>query len=284
MEKLNIGGVPEHFNIPWNISVENKEFEKENILVEWIDYPGGTGAMANDLRNGKLDVAVLLTEGIVADISKGNPSRIISQYVSSPLIWGIHVPSYLSINSIDEIKDRRYAISRIGSGSHLMAYVNAMQRGWKIAEAQFVVVGNINGAREAFKNKDAEVFMWEKFMTQPLVDSGEFNRVGECPTPWPCFVIAARNEVIEKKPEVLRKMLLTIKRSCESFMKNPVATSMVVDRFGLEPEQAEEWFSITQWNAGTPLSPETFNLVANTLLDLKLIHQNLDVRDGVFAV
>jgi hypothetical protein len=32
-------------------------------------------------------------------------------------------------------------------------------------------------------------------MTKPLVDKGIF-RIGDCPTPWPCFVIAVRDELI----------------------------------------------------------------------------------------
>src|SRR6478609_6742601 len=101
--KLTIGGVPEHFNIPWHQAIENGEFKNNGIELEWKDYPGGTGAMCADLRNSKLDLAVLLTEGIVADISKGNPSKIIQLFVKTPLIWGIHVPASSSIKKVEDI-------------------------------------------------------------------------------------------------------------------------------------------------------------------------------------
>src|SRR3712207_2896588 len=90
--EIKIGGVPEHFNLPWHLAIEKKSFEKEGISLSWKDYPGGTGMMCSDLRSGNLDMAVVLTEGIVADIIKGNPSLIIQWYVTSPLIWGIHMP------------------------------------------------------------------------------------------------------------------------------------------------------------------------------------------------
>lgn len=101
-ETLKIGGVPEHFNLPWHQAISQGDFEKQGIRVEWKEYPGGTGEMTRDLRNGSLDLAVLLTEGIVADIVKGNPSKIISLYVESPLIWGIHVPARSDLQHIDE--------------------------------------------------------------------------------------------------------------------------------------------------------------------------------------
>jgi hypothetical protein len=47
--------------------------------------------------------------------------------------------------------------------------------------------------------------MWERFMTKPLVDKGIFRRIADCPTPWPCFVIAVRDEVLENNPEVKRR-------------------------------------------------------------------------------
>ena len=83
---FNIGGVPEHFNLPWYLALEQGLFQQQNVNLTWTDYPGGTGAMAKDLRAGTLDIAVLLTEGIVADIAKGNESKIVQVYVESPLI------------------------------------------------------------------------------------------------------------------------------------------------------------------------------------------------------
>ncbi|MCD8528764.1 MAG: hypothetical protein LRY27_02025, partial [Chitinophagales bacterium] len=71
MEKIRVGGVPEHFNLPWHLAIENNLFANENIEVEWITYKGGTGEMTKALRQNEVDVCVVLTEGIVADIING---------------------------------------------------------------------------------------------------------------------------------------------------------------------------------------------------------------------
>ncbi|QHT68438.1 ABC transporter substrate-binding protein [Rhodocytophaga rosea] len=270
-ETLKIGGVPEHFNLPWHQAISQGDFEGQGIQIEWKEYPGGTGEMTRDLRNGSLDLAVLLTEGIVADIVKGNPSKIISLYVESPLIWGIHVPAHSGLQNIEDIQGKRYAISRMGSGSHLMAFVDTSQRGWPLTEEQLVIVGNLQGAREAFRNNEAEVFMWERFMTQPFVDNGEFRRVGECPTPWPCFVIAARNEVIATRKEALQKVLQTIYQANGEFMQNKSAPGMVSERFGIKPDDATAWFAHTKWASNSQLSPKILTEVVDTLYRLHLI-------------
>ena len=199
---LRVGGVPEHFNAPWHTAAKAGLFAERGIDVRWTDFPGGTGAMAKALRDGELDVAILLTEGIVADIHRGNPARLVGTYVSSPLTWGIHVAADSPLTDAAQLYSQpagdggaspRFAVSRMTSGSHLMAFVDAQQRAGEAAAAslRFEIVGSLEGAREALREGRADGFMWEKFTTKPLVDSGEWRRVGECVTPWPCFALAA---------------------------------------------------------------------------------------------
>jgi ABC-type nitrate/sulfonate/bicarbonate transport system substrate-binding protein len=271
LTELRIGGVPEHFNLPWHLAIENKLFEKNNLRVVWNEYPGGTGAMCADLKNGKLDLAIVLTEGIVADIVKGNPSRILQWYVTSPLVWGIHVPAHSDCQKIEEVKTKRYAISRFGSGSHLMAYVDAQQRGWELSEEQFVLVQNLDGAREAFKENEAEIFMWEKFTTQPLVDAGEFRRIDECPTPWPCFAITASADAMEKHKDAILTVQKLIMESCKALKEDEQACSIIANRYGLQKKNVNQWFAATRWATDSIIDKASLNQVANTLYDLKLI-------------
>lgn len=69
---LRIGGVPEHFNLPWRDVLADRD-------DEWIDVDGGSGAMARALDGGELDIAVMLTESAVRAIGDGLaciPSRL----------------------------------------------------------------------------------------------------------------------------------------------------------------------------------------------------------------
>ncbi|HEX8548199.1 MAG TPA: ABC transporter substrate-binding protein, partial [Cytophagaceae bacterium] len=77
MTTIRIGGVPEHFNLPWHLAMEEGLFSKLGLNLSWKDYPAGTGAMCKDLRNDELDLAIVLTEGIVADIINGSPAKLI---------------------------------------------------------------------------------------------------------------------------------------------------------------------------------------------------------------
>ena len=79
MRKVNIGGVPEHFNLAWYLTLKNGDYKAEDINLRWHDYYGGTGDMCKGLRNGDIDIAVILTEGIIKDIiaTKKNTCLII---------------------------------------------------------------------------------------------------------------------------------------------------------------------------------------------------------------
>lgn len=272
---LRIGGVPEHFNLPWHLALEEGIFEKENISLQWQDYPGGTGAMASDLGDKKLDLALLLTEGAVADICKGGNYKIISLYVESPLIWGIHVYHTAPFQHLKELEGKRFGISRFGSGSHLMAFVNARQQGWDPSRISFEVVGNMEGAQQALAAGKADAFMWEKFMTKPLVDQGDWKRMGECPTPWPCFVMVARNEIISNQVETLRRILRIIRAYCLKAKQTANTIPLVARRYGLKEEDAATWFKEVEWAQENNIQHPMLERVMNMLLELQIIEKKL---------
>ena len=244
---IRVGGVPEHFNLPWHLALESGAFTDVGLEVEFIEVPGGTGAMSQMLAENKLDVAILLTEGGVSKILNGASNLLVKAYTTSPLIWGIHVAADSDIQTIEQIQGRKFAISRLGSGSHLMAIVDSAERDWETSEMQFEIVKNLDGARESLAAGTAEVFLWEKFMTKPLVDSGEFRRVGERVVPWPAFVASARREFIESDSERLHRALWVAQESAKSLTEMDNAVDVIAKRYQLQPEDTEKWFAQTQW-------------------------------------
>lgn len=273
MKTVTIGGVPEHFNLAWYLTLKDGEYKAEEINLRWKDYPGGTGAMTEALRSGEIDMAVILTEGIIKDIADGNPSKIVQTFVETPLIWGIHVAASSEMTSVEELRGKRCAISRYGSGSHLMAYVNAENHGWNMdTDLKFEVVQDLEGAVKALSNGEADYFMWEKFMTKPIVDSGIFRRIGNCPTPWPCFVIAVRNEFLEANTTTVKIILEIINNTTIDFKEIPSIDRMIANRYELQLQDVQEWLSLTQWSQSN-LEKSTVKKVQDKLLELEIITQ-----------
>ena len=276
MLNLKVGGVPEHFNYPWYVALKNKEFTNQNINLRWQDYPGGTGQMCKALRNGDVDIAIVLTEGIIKDIINDNPSKIIQTFVKSPLIWGIHVGAKSKFNTIDDLENATVAISRFGSGSHLMAIVNAHNKGWNIDSLKFKVVGDLQGGIDALTNGDADYFMWEHFTTKPLVDNNTFKRLGDCPTPWPCFVVAVRNEVLENNFNEVKKVLDIINNCTDDFKSTENIDKTLAVRYEQQLEDIQEWLSITEWNDGKPITKNLITRIQNKMVGFNVINSKKD--------
>lgn len=279
MLKLKIGGVPEHFNYPWYITLKNKEYTKEGINLRWKDYPGGTGAMSKALRSGEVDIALVLTEGIIKDIINGNPSKITQTFVKSPLVWGIHVAANSKFKTIDDLENATVAISRFGSGSQLMAIVNAHNNGWDINKLQFKVVGDLQGGIDALTNGEADYFMWEHFTTKPFVDNGTFRRVGNCPTPWPCFVIAVRDEILENHFEEVKKVHNIINNCTQDFKDFDNIDEILANRYEQQIEDIQEWLSITEWNDGEAISENLITDIQNKMVEFNVIEKKENSGD-----
>lgn len=276
MKIVNIGGVPEHFNLPWYVTLKNGEYKDEGINLRWKDYFGGTGQMNKALRDGDIDIAVILTEGIIKDIIAGNPSKIVQTYVSSPLIWGVHVAQNSSYKSIKDIRGKKAAISRYGSGSHLMAFINAQNNSWDLAtDLNFEIVKNLDGAVEGLTQGKADYFMWEKFTTKPLVDNNTFRKIGECPSPWPCFVIAAREDFITNEKDTLQTILKIINATTSEFKEIPSIDRTISNRYKQKLEDVQEWISLTEWSQDV-IQPNIINNVQEQLFALNIIPEIWD--------
>ena len=272
MKTLKIAGVPEHFNLPWHLCIENSEFEQAGINLEWTDIPEGTGKLCQMLRDGSTDIAVILTEGIIKDIAAGNESTIVQVYIESPLVWGIHVASGSPYKQLSDIEKGKVAISRFGSGSHLMAIVNAKNQGWDTSGLEFEIINTLDGAIEGLTEGRADYFMWERFMTKPIVDKGIFRRIGDCPTPWPCFVIAVRNEVLKNNTEGIEKLLEIINTTTADFKEIPSIDKTLAERYNQKTEDIQEWLKITEWSQ-QKLDKSTFDKVQDQLFELNLINE-----------
>ena len=274
MKKVRIIGVPEHFNLPWHMAIEEGAFEERGIDLQWTEVPEGTGRMCQMLQDEETDLAIILTEGLVKSITEGNAAKIVQEYISTPLQWGIHVGAKSEFNSIADLKGSKAAISRLGSGSHLMAFVNAQNEGWATDSLLFEIINNLDGAVTALTEGTADYFMWEHFTTKPLVDKGIFRRLGDCPTPWPCFVVAATQKFIDEEKSTINHILEVINNYTSEFKQIPSIDRSLANRYSQQLEDIKEWLKITQWSQ-KQIPEATLTKVQDTLRELELINKSI---------
>lgn len=278
MKKVQIIGVPEHFNLPWHLAIEEGAFKERGIDLNWTDIPEGTGKMCQMLQNEETDLAIILTDGLIKSIAEGNPSIILQEYIATPLRWGIHVGAHSKHKNVADLENAKAAISRYGSGSHLMAYINAKNNNWDTSKLRFDVINNLKGAIATLSNSETDsYFMWEHFTTKPLVDNNTFKRLGDCSSPWPCFVIAAREKFVKQNKNIIQHILEIINLYTTEFKSIPSIDRTLANRYHQELNDIQEWLSITEWSQKQIVN-ETLEAIKKTLLNLNLITGRLDIE------
>lgn len=280
MKTVRVVGVPEHFNFPWQLTIDEGMFSEVGIDVEWNDVPEGTGKICELLRNNETDLAVILTEGILKDIANGNETVILQTYVQSPLQWGIHVNAKSTYKSIDDLFGKTAAISRYGSGSELMTYVNAANQNWDFNSINFEIVNTLDGAVEALTQNKADYFMWDRFMTQPIVDKVIFRRIDVCPTPWPCFMIVAKKDFYLQNKAMVNNLLEIINRTTAEFKLIPSIDKTLASVFNQQLSDIQQWLQITRWSQKKPTETQ-FNQIITDLIKFKIINSPLKYSEVV---
>lgn len=263
MLNLRIGGVSEHFNMPWHNFISSGKSQRAQVT--WRDCPGGTGEMITLLEENQLDMAVLLTEGIIQNILLGGKLKIINTYVSSSLEWGVHIPNSNSINTLKS-KPVRFAISRRGSGSHLMALMYAKQEGIPAENITFEKVGVIEGAMSAFSKKEVDAFLWERFTTEPYCKENEIKRADSIYTPWPCFVIAVNPQFYQDHQSEIETVLKGVFEEALALKNDATAVARISEKYGLDSVRVTNWFEKVAWSNGENLSR---NQLENVIHHLK---------------
>lgn len=123
----------------------------------------------------------------------------------------------------------------------------------------------------------------EKFTTKPLVDTGIFRRIGNCPSPWPCFVIAVRNNFIESHNKELRIILNIINNTTQEFKNIPSIDKTIANRYKQELNDVQEWLHLTQWSQSL-IDKKTIVKTQEKLVALNIIPKTVDYNSLIYKL
>ncbi|KAJ2814710.1 hypothetical protein IWW50_007053, partial [Coemansia erecta] len=159
--------------------------------------------MVRRLEAGDLDVAICVTEGLVAGIGD-NGMKLFGTYVDTPLPWAVSVKHGSKYASLDDLAfGATFGVSRDGSGSDIMARYMGSHFEWPEAP-RTCVLGDINGLIRGVQSGEADAFLWERTTMQRHYAKSEVAYLGTVRPPWPAFSYAALGPFIRENPERLR--------------------------------------------------------------------------------
>lgn len=269
--------------------------------------------MITSLRSNEIDLAIGLTEGWVAGLL--NPDNynksaaekgysIVGSWVSTSLRWAVVTGRNRDdINSIDDLKQhRRVGVSRLGSGSHVMAFVLAQQEGWlrqtkdqKSEGLTIVPLGPFKDLRDGVTSSTADFFMWEHFTTKPYFhgEDSPLKKIGEIYTPWPSWHIAASRSTFPDpaSDDTLKQIFEAFDKGVKSFAAD---TDSAIKMLGTgeaqchySEEDGREWLKDVKFVEGTRgVDAGVMSGVVDLLKTANVIGGDVAIRhgDGVVGI
>ncbi|GMQ29882.1 ABC transporter substrate-binding protein [Algoriphagus confluentis] len=283
MKTFRIVGVPEHFNFPFRLLAQRQPLESEGIHIQWTEESKGSGQMSKYLREEEVEMALLLTESFFTEVQGGNPISMVGIHVLSPLVWGIHVKPDFQFQTLSEIQDPHFLISRLGSGSHLMAKVLAEQAKWNPATLTYEQIGNLDGAKAAFSAGNEGLFLWEKYTTSPEVKKNTMKRIGEVESPWPCFVMATSENCRIQFPGIAEKVRNEVYNLVGEISALEKLNEVLSKEYQLDQQDVDSWLSQTQWCQKPIISLSQMEKIQEKMIHFGILTKKIHLNEFLLA-
>ena len=279
----------EHFATP--LQFAQRHFALDADL---IPQPEGTGALASRLKASEperqLDVAFGLTEGFIADLGKTRAAgddagyALVGTYVQSPLRWALSTGGTRDdITSVEGLKGTKVGVSRVGSGSYVMSFVLAEEKGWGQEAFEVVPLGKFEELRRGVKEGSADWFMWDHTTSSKFWGNGELKRIGEIYTPWPSWTIAARNRIpTDELEEVMQK----VNQGVQYFQENvDQAIEHITGTMHYSEKDAREWLATVRFSEDVVgVDPAVVDRTAETLRKVGVLGEGSGGSEEMVAI
>jgi len=142
--KLTVGYTPiTAATLPLFIAIDEKIFQKHGLEVVPVFF-GGTPLIVSAMMAGEFPIGLTGGGGIISSRLAGSDLTVIGSYLQVLTINGMAKPE---IKSINDLKGKKIAVSRIGASTYFAAVAMLDSRGMKPTDVLFIQAG---GNAESF--------------------------------------------------------------------------------------------------------------------------------------
>jgi NitT/TauT family transport system substrate-binding protein len=180
---------------PANIGKEAGIFAKHNLDLDIAGF-GGDAKLQQAMAANAVDIGLGSGPGL-AFIAKGSPVKGIAAMAGPPLIFAMVVRADGAVKTVDDLKDRKVAISTVGSATNWLMNEVSRQHGWGFDGFTQVPIGE-NSAR-------IDIGSALNFVARG--DGRILMRFGDVVQHFIMHVIFATDVVIAQKPAALTAFL-----------------------------------------------------------------------------
>ncbi|KAK4048628.1 RNA methyltransferase tRNA(m5U54)methyltransferase [Microbotryomycetes sp. JL201] len=264
--------MPEHFSSPL------LQLAAKDESIKLVSCPSGTGQIMSALKNNEIDLAIALTESLIAgNVKQTADFKLVGTYVTSPLNWAVIVGKDSPYHKLEDLRGHKIGISRVGSGSQVMASYMYLREKWldsdgSVEPIQFEVLDSFQNLRDGVNDGRAAAFLWEHFTSKPWLNK-TIRFVGSVPTPWPSWSIVASRQVLnsEESKRSLQTFLSNLTEHVHAFDKPEARASsskdFIKEQFGYPEEDVEAWLAQVSYPKSSldEIKRDTIDLTLSTL-------------------
>jgi ABC-type nitrate/sulfonate/bicarbonate transport system substrate-binding protein len=193
---------------PLDVGLEGGIFAKHGLKLEIITL-GGDAKVQQALAANGVDLAVGSGPGMGFAV-KGVPAKAVAAIAGPPDNMSIVIDANAPQTDIKEMKGKKFAVTTAGSLTEWLLHRAALAQGWKYDDLVAVPLGTFESSYAAFKTGQVDGIVTAteiNYMLEQKKEAKIIVNMGAYAPKFHTHVIFARNELIDKKPDLVRQFL-----------------------------------------------------------------------------
>jgi NitT/TauT family transport system substrate-binding protein len=198
----------------------------------------GDAQVQQALAAGSVDAAMASGPGI-GFLTKGVPAMVIAQLVNAPAYYALIVPANTSIKSMADVRNKKVAVSTVGSLTAWLTQQIAVKEGWPQSAITLVPLGDSKGEAAGAESGAVDAFVTGADTGYDMDVHGKGHVVMTFETivqHFPTNLLYARTDFINQHPDTVRRFLVGWFR-CIAYMRTHKAETV---RFTAQAEGLAE--------------------------------------------
>jgi len=210
LDKVRLGkAVPNSFAFgATEVGIAARIFEREAVEIEVTSFRGDA-QLQQALAAGSLDVGLGSGPGL-GFRAKGAPAIGVAAMFGPPVNLALVLPIDTPVKTVGDLKGKRIGVTTMGSLTDWLVRELSRQQGWGSDGIQILALGQMQARLAAIQRGELDGMVIESATGYELEEAGKaknFILFGDIARDFYTHVIFATDEMIDKRPDLLRRFL-----------------------------------------------------------------------------
>jgi NitT/TauT family transport system substrate-binding protein len=277
LDEVRLGkAVPNSFAFgATEVGIEAKIFDGEAMAIEVSSFRGDA-QLQQALAAGSVDVGLGSGPGL-GFRAKGAPAIGVAAMYGPPANLALVLPVDTPIKAVGDLKGKRIGVTTTGSLTDWLVRELSRQQGWGSDGIQILALGQMQARLAAIQRGELDGMVIEAATGYELEEGGKaknFLLFGDIAKDFYTHVIFATDDMIERRPELLRRFLrgwfktIAFMKANKDFVVQSEARTIAV-----KPEIAAKIYDaqIGGFSLDGAWSPKAIDVIRHSLKELGIL-------------